>query len=397
MSDRDPPPFFDRILERLRGDPDLQDRLAAIDDQAAFLDALPGSFDRGAAERRLHPDPLGIDRFEDAPATDRCWPGPGWLPVAVTPARGRMMVDWAHFGNARLIEPFFEDSLRIARRRPLNRLLRRRTELSTLVSDRPDDANAVPAGLIFHMSRCGSTLLAQMLAAAPAHVVVSEAPPLDVIVQLAQRRADAPIADRVALVRAMAAALGRTSSKGQPYFIKLDSWHTLALPLFRLAFPDTPWLFLYRDPVEVLVSHTRMRGLQTVPGMMDDIFGIADAHAMPAEEYAARVLARICEATLEHRLLGGGMMVEYRELPDVVKARILPHFGIAPSPEEQAAMHAAAARDAKRPTFSFSNDIEDKQRAATAPQRAAVEAYLAEPYRRLQEVRLDETQRGADA
>src|SRR5438874_313448 len=40
-----------------------------------------------------------------------------------------------------------------------------------------------PSGLIFHMSRCGSTLVSQMLAALPANIVVSEAPPIDAIVQ----------------------------------------------------------------------------------------------------------------------------------------------------------------------------------------------------------------------
>jgi len=337
---------------------------------------------------------LGVDRFDGAPANADGWPGPGWLPVAVTPARGELMVDWAHFGGARLVEPFFEDSLRIARRRPINRLLRRRTALSALVSGQPADAGTVPAGLIFHMSRCGSTLAAQMLAAVPGHVVVSEAPPLDAVVQIAQRRGDLPIAERVALVRAMAAALGRTGSRARACFIKLDSWHTLALPLFRLAFPDTPWLFLYRDPVEVLVSHARMRGLQTVPGVMDDILGIAGPEGATSEAHVARVLARICAAVIEHHHLGGGLLVDYRDLPEAMESRVLPHFGITPDADARAAMRKAAARDAKRPTLSFARDIEDKQRAATASLRAAAAAHLAEPYRRLDAIR---RQRRTDA
>jgi hypothetical protein len=383
MSDRNSVTFFDQIF----ADPDLQNTLAAIEEPAAFIAALPGNFDRDVVERRLRPDPLGIDRFDDAPAVDKRWPGPGWLPIAVTPVRGQTMVDWAHFGGARLTEPFFEESLRIARRRPLNRLLRWRTTLSTLVSGWPQSANATPTGLIFHMSRCGSTLAAQMLAATPEHVVVSEAPPFDAVVQIAQRDADSPIAERLALVRAMAAALGRTCERGQAYFIKLDSWHTLALPLFRLAFPDTPWLFLYRNPVEVLVSHTRMRGLQTVPGVMDDIFGIADAPVTTGEEHIARRLAQICEAALEHRNLGGGLLVDYRELPEAAETRILPHFGIVASAGMRAAMRTVAARNAKSPALSFARDVEDKQRAATVAVRAAVAAHLAQPYHRLDAIR----------
>ena len=38
-----------------------------------------------------------------------------------------------------------------------------------------------PSGFIFHMSRCGSTVISQMLAALAEHVVVSEAGPIDAL------------------------------------------------------------------------------------------------------------------------------------------------------------------------------------------------------------------------
>jgi hypothetical protein len=117
-----------------------------------------------------------------------------------------------------------------------------------------------PDGLVFHMSRCGSTLVAQMFAALPDSMVVSEPPPLDDVLQISLLGgADTAIA----ALRAMSAAFGRRG--GRPFVLKLDAWHALALPLFRRAFPDTPWVFLYRDPVEVLVSHMRQRGSQMLP------------------------------------------------------------------------------------------------------------------------------------
>ena len=81
----------------------------------------------------------------------------------------------------------------------------------------------------------------------------------------------------------MVAAFGRRrGGRERHYFIKLDSWHTLALPLFRRAFPSVPWVFLYRDPVEVLVSQMRQRGAQTVAEIIPPSFyGIdgSDGHA----------------------------------------------------------------------------------------------------------------------
>ena len=63
----------------------------------------------------------------------------------------------------------------------------------------------------------------------------------------------------------MVSALAQPRRGEQALFVKLDSWHTLALPLFRRAFPSVPWVFLYRDPVEVPVSQLEAAGIQTDP------------------------------------------------------------------------------------------------------------------------------------
>ncbi len=100
----------------------------------------------------------------------------------------------------------------------------------------------------------------------------------------------------------MVAAFGRKrSGRERHYVVKLDCWHTLALPLFRRAFPDVPWVFLYRDPVEVLVSQMRQRGMQMVPQYLPPgFYGIADTDATMDEDYCARVLGVICRAALDH-------------------------------------------------------------------------------------------------
>ena len=60
------------------------------------------------------------------------------------------------------------------------------------------------------------------------------------------------------------------------YFVKFDSWNTLDLALIRRAFPDVPWIFLYRDPVEVIVSHMRQRGSQMIPGAFEKLMPDVD-------------------------------------------------------------------------------------------------------------------------
>jgi len=386
------PDALARLRAMILADEALADRLALIEDRHAFAAAAAEAGGRdgititpeailAGSER----DPLGIERFTGQQITTVDWPGRNWLPAALVPAPGQLAIDWVHFGDAPLHESFFEDSLRRARRRPINALLKVCTPLGILGKLPPADATTAPDGLIFHMSRCGSTLVSQMLAEMPGGIVVSEAPSLDAIVQMAHSHPDAPLDQRVALLRGMAAALGRDRfGVRRHYVIKTDSWHSLALPLFRAAFPDTPWVFLFRDPTEVMVSQMRSRGSQTVPGtQLDPVFAIPDPLSLPTEDYIARVLNRVTQAAIDHAEIGGGLFVDYADLPHAVERRILPHFGIRSDPETLTAMRAAAMWDAKSPSFAFEPDAEEKRRSASDAVRTARATYLDDTHRKL--------------
>jgi len=339
-----------------------------------------------AVSAALHPDPLGLSAPPVIFTHD--WPPAGWRPIGVLRgADGRIVVDWAFFGDVPLAEPFFEMSARAVRRLPFNRLCRWRTTLEDFLAAAPDDAPA-PRGLVFHMSRCGSTLVAQMLAAAQHHIVLSEAPPVDAMVRLREFLPTACDDDRRRALVAMTAALGRRVAGAGDLFVKLDSWHSIALPLFRAAFPQTPWVFLYRDPVEVLVSQMRARGMQTVPGLLPaELQGEGDAEPLGPEDFCAQVLAKGCAAAIEHYSGGGGLFVDYADLPEAFFTKILPHFGLSPSSADSAAMRAAAQRDAKAPQFTFSPDADEKRAAATAAIRAAARSRLGTLYGELDTLR----------
>jgi hypothetical protein len=209
-------------------------------------------------------------------------------------------------------------------------------------------------------------------------------------VQLLNANPGVPIEERARLLRAMVGVLGRDrKGDARHYVVKLDSWHALALPLFRYAFPDTPWIFQYRDPVEILVSQMRMRGIQATPGTTPrDLYGIVGGEDMSGEEYCARAFACICAAVLDQAGQGGGLLIDYASLPGAVEREILSHFGIEADADGRAAMKAAARRDAKAPSLSFAADAEAKQKEASEAVRAAVADHLAEPYRRLEAMRL---------
>jgi hypothetical protein len=274
-----------------------------------------------------------------------------------------------------LTEPFFEESIRAALCDVFARQSRYRMMLDDFVAGADDVDALTPSGFIFHMSRCGSTLVAQMIAASTINLVVSEAAPIDAAVQIARSMDDD---DAVRLLRAMVAAYGRPRAGNERNLVfKLDSWHTLALPLFRRAFPHAPWVFLYRDPVEVLVSQMRQRGTQMVPQLLaPQYFGLDAGETVADEAYCARVLAAICDAAIAHATLGGGIAIDYRDLPGAVEERILPHFGIFASAEQRALMHAAARRNAKAPFETFVGDSERKRNEASDAVRRAAERHL---------------------
>ncbi len=305
------------------------------------------------------------------------WAPPAWLPVTLVEAEGQVMIDWARFGRVAVDQSFYSDAVTTAICRPFNRVIRHATTLDAFISAAPAQPATALAGLVFHMSRCGSTLVAQMLGALDATISLSEPGPLDAVVRYALARPDIPQERHVALMRAMVAALTRPRSGEQRCFLKLDSWHILALPLFRAAFPDVPWIYLFRDPTEVLVSHLRMRGYQTVPDLMPGgLYGaIEEASSGPAMQCAS-ILARYHDAAIEALANGDGIAVDYAELPTAFERRIVPHFSLNLADAERARVAARGARDAKFPDSHFVPDGKIKQREAGAAVSAAADRYL---------------------
>ena len=105
------------------------------------------------------------------------------------------------------------------------------------------------------------------------------------------------------------------------------------------------------------------------------------------DDYRARVLGKICEAALlDHA--EGGLLVNYRQLPQALWTSILPHFGVASDLEERHIMRATVRYDAKAPMTEFSADGDAKQRDATATIRSAAEQHLGGIYHRLETLRL---------
>jgi hypothetical protein len=299
-------------------------------------------------------------------------------------------VDWCYLGKERFTAPFFYQAIEDSLRDPFNLLFRYQPSIEKLGEWSKIRPGLKPTGFIFHMSRCGSTLVSQMLAALPDNIVISEAAPLDSVLRAHFRNPQLTEEERIDWLRWMISALGqRRTGDEKHYFIKFDAWNTLALPLIRRAYPDVPWLFLYRDPVEVLVSQLGQRGAHMIPGVIDPVlFGmdLKTATEISPEGYCAKVLAHICEAALEHRE-NGGRLINYAELPEALWASGATFFGHGLTDSEVEAMQSVTKFHAKNPATVFEHDSARKRTKATEPVLRAVSEWLAPTYERLEAAR----------
>ncbi len=318
----------------------------------------------------------------------------GWIPIRIYWRDGRPMVDWCHPGKERFVDSFFDQTIERCLSDPFNLVFRQQTPIGVLGQRNEVSPGLDPTGFIFHMSRSGSTLISQLLAAFPKNIVISEAPPIDAIVRAHFKSAAVTDEQRITWLRWLISALSQPRmAQEQNFFVKFDAWHILELPLIRRAFPQVPWLFVYRDPVEVLVSQLGQRGAHMVPGVIaPSLFGIDpnQVRTIEPEEYCARVLAALCQAGLQHHG-SGGLLINYKQLPEILWTSISKFFGIEYSEAEIETMKGKTKRHAKNPSLVFQNDSTDKRRKATERVLAAANTWIDPAYEELEAARLKTT------
>jgi len=373
-------------IELVLSEPNVAAQLAALRTSAELLDALRVV----AAERGVGFDAEAATRATasgSAPVDCRiaAWPlamRRGWHPLALEWGPLGAELVWG-CGVVDASAAFHELNVGDLQSRPLNRLFSARTPL-TPAFVAALTAEALPiAGLIFHMSRCGSTLVAKALGAWPGSRVHSEPGLLDTAIAFTQAGYDR---DGTA-IHAVLAALAQPGDGAERVFIKLDAWHTLALPRI-VAIAGAPWIFVYRDAVEVLASHVREPGRHVVPGLLPPTWGIPqvdDATSASPRDHAAKILGLLCAAVVPHARASN--LLNYAELPGALASRLPRLFGLDADAVDHRGLEAILGVHAKRPYETYVDDRAAKQEQADAATYARIGRWIAPHYDALEETR----------
>lgn len=289
----------------------------------------------------------------------------GWTPIALDLEDADPWVEWTAFGDRPFDEPFFADTIAKHLEDPSARRVRTSPVALERVAAQSDAVG--PSALVFHASRCGSTALANALAAVRDAVVLRE----PVVLGRAVLHEGLPQQRLLGLLRCLAARRGPAQ---RHTFLKTSSFHVLFADTLCDALPGAPRLFLYRDPLEIAVSLLE-RPPRWAGMFRAGRFGLAEPDAGP-EEIVAHAVGSFLRAALACPRLE---LVEYRQLAEACVDIVDRLAGAPLSADERAGVAQALQRDAKDRGTAFRPDAAQKQARASDRLRVAVDR-LARPF-----------------
>jgi hypothetical protein len=317
----------------------------------------------------------------------------GWLPVDAVVVDGRPGLWWMEMAGVDLVEPFFQqtvDKAKIEKRAELF------TEFDVLLQLEQQLDSLPPTGFIFHSSRCGSTLVANACRAITNSMVLSEANAIDKLIARFFTDADNSVKASLysVFLRGVVHALGqRRRGNERHLFIKFACTSFAQLDRITRIWPHVPWIFLYRDPVETIVSN-----VNDPPTWLtdDDWRVLASITRATPDEVAKMTIAERCARSLgsfysrAYDLANDrGLLLNYDQLSVPVISNVLKFFQVSPSSQEVEAITRVSGVYAKEisGTRPFVADAAAKQKLASDLIRELAARWAEEPYQRLEQKR----------
>jgi hypothetical protein len=244
-----------------------------------------------------------------------------------------------------------------------------------------------PTGVVFHEGRVGSTLVANLLGSNPFAMVYAESdPPVDIL----RNCRGCSRQQQISILRDVVALMG--SSPVHKYlFFKMQSISVMQMDIMLEAFPDTPWAFIYRQPVQTMMSQVDpakgggggpcLRSKRQRPVEITSVMSeLKDSEAAMKSNagWCAGHLNMLCNSALAAYKRSStfqdgrqrGMLVNYESLPGAVPNALLPMFGVKNVPriwlermsiESQSYSKSRAGGKRGTGDHSFGGDSQDKE------------------------------------
>lgn len=175
-----------------------------------------------------------------------------WYPIKVAYPFGMTMVELEKYPEYVFDYPFLVEGVHDFKKKTekFEKMIMPLEEYRTYLSKQEISS---PKGFIFHPSRSGSTLICQMLNEIEDCRVISE-PTVPLIFYkeaMINRKGDF---DKNELKTLILGLLVQNEKKYNHGIIKFTSWAIDLLPTIVEIFPNTPWVYVYRNPIEIFTS-----------------------------------------------------------------------------------------------------------------------------------------------
>lgn len=321
---------------------------------------------------------LGTLNQEDVPPEVAAGMAGRWLPRSYHVRTQRLA--WC-LPDGAPTEPFHDEYLSRCRQgSALNQLVTPRTSLKALAACAPQVPRAQPAGFIFHLSRCGSTLLSGCLSELDGAAVFSESPVLTEVLldpALSPHEKQAHVQGLIDLKASL--------FPSRRVVVKWNAWDIFHAQLLRSAYPAVPVVALVRDPVEILASHQAQAGRH----MSGDPSLAAVAPAFVASQVGSlldhriRVLEGLMQGMLAFLSDPGVTCLDYRQLNGGTLRQVAAIFGLPCAAESQRRIAQRMQRNAKLPGVRFEPDGARKAAVFDAVTVRAIAQRLAARYQTL--------------
>ena len=278
-------------------------------------------------------------------------------------------------------EPFHDEYLtRCWQSTTLNQLITPTTAVQSLAACAGRVPRAQPAGFIFHLSRCGSTLLSGCLSELGDAVVFSESPVLaEVLLDPALS-----LQDKRAHVESLI-DLKASLFPGRRVVVKWNAWDIFQWALLRGLYPAVPVVALVRDPMEILASHHALVGrhMSGDPSLACVASVFSTSTAASVLDHRIGVLEGLLQAmgTLEESPFLS--CIDYSQLHGETIRQVASMFGLRCGAEGLLRMEQRMQSNAKLPGTRFEPDRARKAAVFSADEGQIIRQRLSALHRTL--------------